>query len=1059
MKSTRSSFPRLSTYFSQRSSIEGISNPSIFSPTSIAEPSLRFPATLSKDSLLSAPVSDILETKLSELAPSSRKHTFLRDIGYIGCTAENIAYLCKKDSPVLLPFEIRTRHDILFVATVQFEYNKKSEEFDFDVFLVIVTKKEINFYEARPIEQDEVDFLSSFSVACPMDCTLTSVQTVCAAEKHVCFGSDKGYVFELRLEGRNGAPVLICLNEDLSVASESPVRSMHQDDAKGLLYALHENSTINVFHCRTTTTGVSEAARRIASYTPPQQRRSFLELFPMMNSDTYKAHVLAVSVDGLLFNFEIDLRPTKGTIQFLTKLMTPHSNPNNLRLIREESCLASALQSDGTNRKLIGVGYLGGLVLAVPISMDGHHSVELWTASRLPTKRDMECAALIKEPVQLDGSVISIQPASDDDNSKLFDELDIGADEMSQQIFQKGKKFTVLAGSKVIDIRKRCPVESLLEILNVKSPERLDEFFELYGEMETATMAVQLAASRGEESAFQLLLDDSRLSTMLFASEGPRSSTSIPTKAIITYFRRLMNPLWNKSLVKVRKDVSWKKDEIKLTGMVSMALLEWFESSLLEFDTFLGRYIDEHQGIKFHDGTVVAPKCPAVLSEFETLFELKGLVNKCKEMIQLVQIFEENKPVVLEPLFLKTFEQTSFSTLAMMQESSDSPLREFMKSISAEKESEIQEAIIFRMDNELPVLSNRKEKIIAKALNLLMKAKSSPRPERQEKMIQKAMSLLDDQCDEIHIDKIVENLTELQRHYEVLQFVSKTAKKLVPELPTHDPEVQKKASVLRQRCYGRAFNYVDNYIKNIETDDASTDIPVLFGAVQCLSDPHMTRMMMEKLLASNKVPTSVLHQLSYREFGTALRKHLTKKLMDISKAMESGNKEELPISNSGVQEMRLLVEICQSHGDFKMAGDWLMIIAKRIPEKGHRVALIERIGDLNDARAMYDATMPDSFLKSIEKEIEIGMFQHRVLTVGRRIFTIMEDQHENEEDVTNVLTKLATPELLSRVIRERFPPQIGQDLSEELRRIVGDNNNNYDSDSIAAAEAAGVASV
>jgi len=515
----------------------------------------------------------------------------------------------------LLPFEIRARHDILFVATVQFEY-RKTEDSEFDVFLVIVTKQEINFYEARPIEQDEVDFLSSFSVACPLDCALTCVQTVLSSEKHVCFGSDKGYVFELRLEGRNGAPILVCLNEDH--AAESPVRSLIQDNAKGVLYALHENSTIEVFLCRS-----NDVGKRIARYRPKEDRTSFVELFPMINPDPNKGQLLAISIDGFLFNFSIDLNPSKSALQILAKFLT-HSSISELRLTHQESCLATALHSDGSNRKLIGVGYLGGLILAVPVSLDGHHSVELWTASRLPSNNREESVALIKEPIKLDGSVISIQSATDDDNSKLFEELELGSDEMTQQIFQKGKKFTVLAGSKVIDIRKRCPVESLLEILNVQIPERLDEFFELYGELETATMAVQLAASRGEECAFQLLLDDSRLSTMLFASEGgTKTSISIPTQAIITYFKRLIDPLWNRSLVRVKREPIGRKEEVKLTGIVSMMLLEWFESSLLEFHAFLERYIDEHQGIKFHDGTVVAPKCPAVLSEFETLFELK----------------------------------------------------------------------------------------------------------------------------------------------------------------------------------------------------------------------------------------------------------------------------------------------------------------------------------------------------------------------------------------------------------------------------------------------------
>lgn len=237
--------------------------------------------------------------------------------------------------------------------------------------------------------------------------------------------------------------------------------------------------------------------------------------------------------------------------------------------------------------------------------------------------------------------------------------------------------------------------------------------------------------------------------------------------------------------------------------------------------------------------------------------------------------------------------------------------------------------------------------------------------------------------------------------------------------------MQKKAHFLRRRCYDRAFSYVSNYIQQIDPDDdESTDIPVLFGAVQCLDDMIMMEMMMEKLLSSNKIPRRAMHQPSFFEFGNELRRYLSKKVMNVSGIHEVSEHEGVRLSDAAQHEMRLLVEICQSQGDLKQAGDWLMILAKRQPVKRNQIPLIERIGDLNDARAMYDTVMPETFLRSLEKEIELAMFQQRVLTMGKRIFAIMDDVMDNGRIVRAVLTKLADVDTLYRVIRDNFPMKV-----------------------------------
>ena len=260
---------------------------------------------------------------------------------------------------------------------------------------------------------------------------------------------------------------------------------------------------------------------------------------------------------------------------------------------------------------------------------------------------------------------------------------------------------------------------------------------------------------------------------------------------------------------------------------------------------------------------------------------------------------------------------------------------------------------------------------------------------------------------------------------EVLQFVSKTAKKLVPEPATSDAAVQKKAQHLRRRCYDRVFQYVADYIQNIDMDDdASLDIPVLYGAVQYLDDRHMMQMMMEKLLAFNKVPKRQLHQPSYTEFGIALKQYISQKVMNVSSLHEVKEQIGVPLSAPAEQEVRLLVAICQSQEEMKQAGDWLMLLAKRASKHGRDIPLIERIGDLNDAKAMYKTVMPESFMRQVEREIELAMFQQRVLTMGTRIFAIMNDVHDNGQDVRDVTTRLVGVDVLYRVIRDNFPDKV-----------------------------------
>lgn len=138
---------------------DAIPVPSVFAPSSLVEPSPKvspndvsrlvtylrqFPATLSRDHLLSNRVSDVLESKLTELAPSLRKQVFLKEIGYIGCSAENVAYLVKKDVPGLVPTELNVTPDILFLTSIQYDWLSPGKDVNGEAFLAIVTEREVD---------------------------------------------------------------------------------------------------------------------------------------------------------------------------------------------------------------------------------------------------------------------------------------------------------------------------------------------------------------------------------------------------------------------------------------------------------------------------------------------------------------------------------------------------------------------------------------------------------------------------------------------------------------------------------------------------------------------------------------------------------------------------------------------------------------------------------------------------------------------------------------------------------------------------------------------------
>jgi len=1033
-----SPFTKLQLLVTEWKHHNAISLPAVYAPANVLESPSNFPASLAKDYLLPSQVSEAVESKLSELTSGSGKMVLLRDIGYICCSTENIAYLCKKDAPVLQPFEIRVESDIRFITTVYYDWLTPGETTRGEVFLAIVTDQEMHCYEARSIEHDEVDFLPSFSVNCVGDVPVNCVAS--SRMKRVFCGNEKGDVYELRVEVKGRQPVWHRVHTGDN--GTLGVTSLCVDETKGLFYALYDGSAIDVFMFRQ-----GEAARRITGYRPDNQV-SFVDLFPMTGTDPDMAHLVGVTLHGSLCNFELDLRQTRGAFSFVKKLLrTAPASPVSLNLTHQTSSIAMRLDASGSaEQKILGAGMFEGLVLAVTQGEEMHRAVELYSVTRLPAGDDdvpTEPAniALFKEPLRLDGQFVSMQAAADDDTSHLFEGLELGFDELSHQVFIKGRKFVLLTGTRILDVRKRCPVEILMEILQLQNSEHLDHFFRLYGPLETATMAVQLAASRGDDYSRRLLLDDTRLSAVVFSTEGNTSGElSIPGRAILNYFRRLVSPLWKKPLFCLRADSPWKKDSVKLESVLSTQQLDWFINSLEELERFILSYVEEFQAVQFFDGTVFVPKCPSIISEFELLYELKDVIVKSREILSLVKLFKEDKPVHLTDHQMKMLEKTTFEALAFVSETPKSPLQELIAALLADKEHEVQEAIVFRMDTDLPKLSNTKDRIFQKVLSLLKKAKISPRAERQDILVRKAMHLLGSNSEEVHIDAIVNALTELQRHYEILQFVSKTAKKLVPEPPTSDADVQKKAHFLRRRCYDRVFNYVSDYIQNIDTDDdESTDIPILFGAVQCLDDHIMMEMMMEKLLTANKVPRRLMHQPSFFEFGNELRIYLSKKLMNVASLQDITEYEGVSLTEPAEREMRLLVEICQSQGDLRQAGDWLMILAKRSAQKRKKIPLIERIGDLNDARAMYETVMPHDFVRNIEKEIEVAMFQQRVLTMGKRIFAIMDDVMDNGKVVKDVLTKLADVDTLYKVIKDSFPTKIAQDLTIELHRILGEH--------------------
>lgn len=577
-------------------------------------------------------------------------------------------------------------------------------------------------YEVCPMENGEDDFVPSFSVESPEDDKLSCMISV--SGKRVFCGTEKGAVYELKPDNRAKQPHWVCIG---SSDEEVPrVKALYLDEDNGLLYALFEDSSVDVFFYRQT-----EPARRMTGFRP-QGQVSFVALFPMANRNSDTANLLAVASDGFLFNFEIDMRQTRATFRFVKKfLRTASSTQQPIQQTNEASCIATRLETEGASeRKLLGVGFFEGLVMAVPRADEGNHAIDLYSISRLPTDEEGTSyeaanAMFVREPIRLNGHFVSMHAAVPDENMRLFNRLDLGRDELSRQVFLKGHKFIILTGTRVIDVRKRCPVEILMEILQVRDPERLDEFFQFYGNLETATMAVQLAVSRGDEPSRRLLLDDHRLSTMLFSTEGHSGELSIPARAILTYFRRLISPIWEKPLF----SFSVRKEGLKVNSVLTLSQQEWFSCCLDELERFIGMYLDEFHAVRFFDGTVLTPKCPSITPEFELLCDLQDVIVKCREILCLVKIFEEAKPVLLKDHQLKILSRMPLESYAFTVENPKAPLQELIQSILTSKDKEVQEDIIYKLDRELPILSKSKDRIYEKVcLKILFWVKIVSRP-------------------------------------------------------------------------------------------------------------------------------------------------------------------------------------------------------------------------------------------------------------------------------------------------------------------------------------------
>ena len=580
---------------------------------------------------------------------------------------------------------------------------------------------QMHCYEARPIEHEEIDLVPSFTVDAPSGSLVTCV--VSTKTRRVFCGTDKGEICELRTDARDRRPMWSSISD--SDSSTSAVSVLRLDQDKGLVYALHADASVDVFLYRFATPG--EMARHIGGFRPdPNRPITFAELFPMPSTEEDVAHLLGVSKDGVLFNFEMDLRSFRQTLSFVKKLLrSASSSPQTLSLVHQSTSLSTRLCSEDGEQRVTAIGYYEGLIVAVPSSEEGNPTIELYSASRLPASQDSTDAeparvAFFKEPIRLDGTFVSMHSASDDDNMRLFAGLDLGGDELSRQVFLKGNKFVLMTENRVIDVRKRCPVEVLMEILQEHDPERVDEFFRLYGPVETATMSVQLAAARGDDHARRLLLDDHRLSAMFFSTEahGP-DELSIPTRAILSYFRRLVRPLWDRPLFSARQE-GWRKEGAKMTSSLSTSLLEWFAGSLEELSKFIEVYVEEFRAVRFFDGSIYAPKCPSILREFEILFNLKDIITKCTEIMNLVRIYEEARPVDVSDRQMKIFTKKPLQSFVFTNESPTCPIQVLITSMLAGKDPEVQEAITFKMNNEIPNLCNTKDKIYKKARSGLL---------------------------------------------------------------------------------------------------------------------------------------------------------------------------------------------------------------------------------------------------------------------------------------------------------------------------------------------------
>lgn len=407
-----------------------------------------------------------------------------------------------------------------------------------------------------------------------------------------------------------------------------PLDKLVLDNERGILYSLAANSAIQVFDLGADGT---EPAKRVAELTdfltevsrlptgrsvfaPGEDKRGtaikYLAVIPM--SESWKVHLMAVTSNGrrafLTTNPQVRAY-SYGSRDSRSSSVPAHLDPKKARPcalvaldargpLPQAPVAGSRVTTDPTSRVLDVTAALytqGTLVLAESAGPDGK-ATKLLLAARNHTLPPPSVnvnlgsgAAGLREVVSdleqhIPGETTAIgclpQP------SVLGPELHPGGswgacqDELAGQMFSGPLQLVLVSTAGVLQLERRRPVDVLQALLQERSPEKLQQFFEAYGAPEAAAMCYLLATAENQsmrlvEEAITALENPLLVGQPLMPEEGgagaeaarnagatgdgiymgtavnpnPEPDWSGAHKGLAVYISRLLAPIWEAKLI------------------------------------------------------------------------------------------------------------------------------------------------------------------------------------------------------------------------------------------------------------------------------------------------------------------------------------------------------------------------------------------------------------------------------------------------------------------------------------------------------------------------------